>query len=82
MKLAIKTPFILAGLLAGHASAEPIGINFGSGRANAELLPTDWPGREAAERFATLRASLLDDAAEWWTSTEASFSPSIGSATA
>lgn len=40
-----------------------------------ELLPADWPGPEAAQRFAMQRAELLDEAVDWWTSTEASFSP-------
>ncbi len=41
----------------------------------AELLPTDWPGPVAADRFARLRAELRDSAMTWWNETEASYSP-------
>ncbi len=32
----------------------------------SELLPEDWPGRSAAERFSALREANLDAALEWW----------------
>lgn len=32
----------------------------------AELLPSDWPGPVAADRFAAVRAELLAPATDWW----------------
>ncbi|MCP3934829.1 MAG: PaaX family transcriptional regulator [Actinomycetia bacterium] len=40
-----------------------------------ELLPSDWPGPAAAERFADLRGALLPTAREWWRATEAANTP-------
>ncbi|MEM7091385.1 MAG: PaaX family transcriptional regulator C-terminal domain-containing protein [Actinomycetota bacterium] len=36
-----------------------------------ELLPADWPGESAAQRFAALRTELLDSAHAWWRQSEA-----------
>lgn len=41
----------------------------------AALLPTDWPGGAAAERFTKLRGALLGPATAWWRETEASYEP-------
>lgn len=40
----------------------------------AELLPDDWPGPRAADRFSRLRSRLLAPAIDWWSTTEAGFS--------
>ncbi len=32
----------------------------------AQLLPDDWPGRDAVSRFGNLRSSLQDRALDWW----------------
>jgi len=39
------------------------------------LLPLDWPGAEAAQRFAALRSTLLVPARRWWRRTEARLTP-------
>ncbi len=39
------------------------------------LLPSDWPGPEAARRFATLRRALVDPARREWQAMEAGFTP-------
>jgi phenylacetic acid degradation operon negative regulatory protein len=36
----------------------------------ADLLPDDWPGAEAAERFHTLRHRLRPEAVAWWETNE------------
>ncbi|MEO1064465.1 MAG: PaaX family transcriptional regulator C-terminal domain-containing protein [Actinomycetota bacterium] len=36
----------------------------------AALLPEQWPGRAAAERFAAVRGRLLEPATAWWVTTE------------
>jgi phenylacetic acid degradation operon negative regulatory protein len=36
-----------------------------------EVLPNDWPQRDAAQRFAELRASLTSEARSWWRRCEA-----------
>lgn len=41
----------------------------------AELLPADWPGVAAAERFSSSRAARGELALRWWTTTEAEFTP-------
>lgn len=38
-----------------------------------ELLPADWPGSVSAQRFANVRAALLDPARRWWSDLEASY---------
>jgi len=38
----------------------------------SEVLPHDWRGRTAADRFAELRAELLTPGRTWWSDTEAS----------
>ncbi|MDH3294665.1 MAG: PaaX family transcriptional regulator [Acidimicrobiia bacterium] len=38
-----------------------------------ELLPADWPGPEAARRFAQLRAAWRPDARTWWAELDADF---------
>ncbi len=45
----------------------------------AELLPEDWPGRAAIDRFAAARSHLLEPATAWWLEREAVFA-SPGSA--
>lgn len=40
-----------------------------------ELLPSDWPGPVAAQRFARRRADLLPAAQRWWQAMEAEFTP-------
>ena len=37
-----------------------------------ELLPEDWPGQSAIERFGTRRAELLDSARAWWAALDVS----------
>jgi phenylacetic acid degradation operon negative regulatory protein len=44
-----------------------------------DLLPEDWPGRPAAERFAVMRASLLPAAGEWWRTMEVDLTPARAS---
>lgn len=39
----------------------------------AALLPADWPGQAAIERFAEARAGLLEPATAWWLEREAVF---------
>ncbi len=39
-----------------------------------ELLPDGWPGREAAERFAEVRAQCRAPARDWWADRESSLS--------
>ena len=39
------------------------------------LLPVDWPGRAAAERFAAERRRLLDPALRWWQVVESGAGP-------
>lgn len=41
----------------------------------ASLLPTDWPGQAAANRFAELRRALVDPARLEWLDTEAGYTP-------
>ncbi len=41
----------------------------------AELLPADWPGPDAVQRFSELRAALRPAAESWWETTEAAFTP-------
>lgn len=43
------------------------------------LLPADWPGPAAANRFAELRRALVDPARLEWRETEASFTPNQAS---
>lgn len=38
-----------------------------------ELLPADWPGPAAAERFAELRSVLAEPARNWWSELDASY---------
>ena len=40
-----------------------------------ELLPSDWPQRSAAQRFAKLRAALSPRAHQWWRRSEAELDP-------
>lgn len=42
----------------------------------AELLPADWPGPAAAQRFADLRTGLAVEAQRWWRDADAGFAPS------
>lgn len=39
----------------------------------AVLLPSDWPGPEAAAVFGRLRSALLSDARDWWAEVEAEY---------
>ncbi len=41
----------------------------------SQLLPADWPGPLAAQKFATERERLLPAASAWWTATEAKYTP-------
>jgi phenylacetic acid degradation operon negative regulatory protein len=45
-----------------------------------ELLPDDWPGPAAADRFAEMRAMLLPAAQEWWRAMEQELTPANTSA--
>ncbi len=41
----------------------------------AALLPADWPGPEAVERFSTARSALQQEAYEWWSTLEGGHTP-------
>jgi phenylacetic acid degradation operon negative regulatory protein len=41
----------------------------------AELLPADWPGHAAVDRFTEARNRLREPAASWWIEREALFAP-------
>ncbi len=41
----------------------------------AELLPADWPGPAAAQRFGDLRSALRQPARQWWADLDAGYDP-------